>query len=572
MIKRGLFMENGFYPRARLRRESFLSLDGEWDFAYTKEGEAPKRFEERITVPFPPESRLSGIGRGHEKNEYMFYRKVFSLPEGFLLGEGEVLLHFGAVDQHALVYLNGVPLGEHSGGYLPFSFSVRALLKQENELLLRVADPLDHDLPYGKQKEKRGGMWYTPHSGLWQSVWMELVPRGGVLDIAVSSTDTEATVTVKSASERLTLSYLDGEERVELAFSGSVTVRPKSARLWSPEEPNLYPFTVSTEAETVSSYFALRRLEVKNANGSARFYLNGKPYFLNGVLDQGYFEGGIVVPETPSEYEKDILRMKELGFNMLRKHIKVEPPAFYEACDRLGMIVFQDAVNNGRYDFLTQTALPTVAFKRMPRIFLHKSKRAREIFREHTLKMLSEVCFYPSVLLFTIFNEGWGQSADADALYKEFKTLYPDMLFDTASGWFKTKATDMRSDHVYFKRVRACYKKEKLPVMISEFGGYSYPVEGHLFNTERNYGYGTCKNGEELFARLEKLYLGEIVPAIKSGVSGLVYTQLSDVEDETNGFYTYDRTVCKVDKEKMKDMMRACESAYLSACTASEES
>ncbi len=564
-------MENGFYPRARLCRESFFSLDGEWDFAYTKSKERNACFKERIRVPFPPESRLSGIGRRHEKDEYMLYRKLFSLPEGFLSGEGEVLLHFGAVDQYAEVYLNGEHIGSHTGGYLPFSFSVRALLKAENELFVCVKDPLDRSLPYGKQREKRGGMWYTPHSGLWQSVWMEFVPKGAVLDIAVSSTDKEATVTVKTESERAVLSYLDGDERVEIAFSGSVTVRPKSARLWSPEEPNLYPFTVSTEAETVSSYFALRRLEVKTVNGSARFFLNGKPYFLNGVLDQGYFEGGIVVPESPDEYEKDILRMKELGFNMLRKHIKVEPPAFYEACDRLGMIVFQDAVNNGRYDFFTQTALPTVAFKRVPRFFLFKSKRARAVFREHTLEMLSELCFYPSVLLFTIFNEGWGQSSDVGELYKEFKALYPSLLFDTASGWFKTRETDMRSDHVYFKRVRACYKKEKLPVMLSEFGGYSYPVEGHIFNTERNYGYGTCKSGEELFARLERLYLGEIIPAIASGVSGLVYTQLSDVEDETNGFYTYDRALCKVDKKRMKDMMRACENAYLAACTKAEE-
>ena len=564
-------MKNDFYPRARLRRESFFSLDGEWDFAYSKEKSAPSRYEEKITVPFPPESRLSGICRGHEKNEYMFYRKVFSLPEGFVSGEGEVLLHFGAVDQYASVYINGEYIGSHTGGYLPFSFSVGEFLREENELSVRVLDPLDHTLPYGKQKEKRGGMWYTPHSGIWQSIWMEFVPRGAVLDIAVSSNDTEATITVKTESESALLSYLDGDERVEIAFSGSVTVKPKSARLWSPEEPSLYPFSVSTEAETVTSYFALRRLEVKKVNGSARFYLNGKPYFLNGVLDQGYFEGGIVVPENPSEYEKDILRMKELGFNMLRKHIKLEPPAFYEACDRLGMIVFQDAVNNGTYNFLTQTALPTVAFKRVPRFFLGKSKRAREIFREHTLKMLREVCFYPSVLLFTLFNEGWGQSRDADTLYKEFKALYPNMLFDTASGWFKTKATDMRSDHVYFKRVRACYKGEKLPVMLSEFGGYSYPVTDHLFNTERNYGYGTCKNSAELLARLEKLYLGEILPAIASGVSGLVYTQLSDVEDETNGFYTYDREVCKVDKQKMKNMMQACENAYLAACTSAEE-
>ncbi len=563
-------MRKNFYPRSRLRRESFFSLDGEWDFAYQSESSPPASFKEKITVPYPPESRLSGIERRHEKDEYIFYKKVFCLPEDFAAGEGEILLHFGAVDAYADVFLNGELMGSHTGGYLPFSFSVRELLRQENELLLRARDPLDPDLPYGKQREKRGGMWYTPHSGIWQSVWMEFIPKGGILDIAVSSNDTQATVTVKTESERATLRYFDGDEEITVDFSGSVTLSPKSARLWSPEEPNLYPFTITTEAETVSSYFALRRLEAKTVNGKSRFFLNDKPYFLNGVLDQGYFEGGIVVPSHPSDYEKDILSMKALGFNMLRKHIKIEPPAFYEACDRLGMIVFQDAVNNGKYSFLWQTALPTVAFKRVPRCLLRKSRRAKAFFREHTKDTLKELCFYPSVLLFTIFNEGWGQ-ADADALYKELKSLYPDLLFDTASGWFKTGATDMRSDHVYFKPIRACYKKERLPVIISEFGGYSYPVKGHLFNTERNYGYGTCRDGDTLFLRLQKLYLGEVLPAVRSGVSGLVYTQLSDVEDETNGFYTYDREICKVDAEKMKKIADTLKDAYLEACATEEE-
>ncbi len=563
-------MQNDFYPRARLRRDSFLSLDGEWDFAYLKTEDAPAAYQERITVPFPPESRLSGIGRQHEKDEYMFYRKVFSLPEGFVTCEGEVVLHFGAVDQYADVWFNGTLVCSHTGGYLPFSASVGGLLKAENEIVLRAYDPLDHTLPYGKQREKRGGMWYTPHSGIWQSVWMEFVPKGAVLEIRVRANDEEATVSVKTESESATLRYTDGDEVVTITFSSSVTLKPKSHRLWSPEEPNLYPFTVSTEAETVSSYFALRRLEVKTVNGHARFYLNGKPYFLNGVLDQGYFEDGIVVPKSPLDFERDILSMKELGFNMLRKHIKLEPSAFYEACDRLGMIVFQDAVNNGGYSFLRDTALPTVTFKRMPRFLLRKSREARRVFREYTGEMLKELSFYPSVLLFTIFNEGWGQ-ADAEELYREYKALYPDMLFDTASGWFKTDATDMRSDHVYFKRIKPNYKREKKPVVISEFGGYSYPVEGHLFNEKNNYGYGTCRDGESYAKRLRALYLDEVLPAVQAGVSGLVYTQLSDVEDETNGFYTYDRALCKVDKEKMKEISRTLFAAYAAVCREEEQ-
>lgn len=558
------------YPRAHIRRKSFFSLDGEWSFAYSECKYAPASFDETIVVPYPPESSLSGIGRIHRDDDYLFYQKRFSLPEDFLSSCGEVLLHFGAVDQHADVWLNGTFLGSHTGGYLPFSFPIRSLLRDENVVTVRAKDTLDHTLPYGKQRKRRGGMWYTQHSGIWQSVWLEAVPEEYIESISVKSSDVAATISVTSSAKNMTLRYFDGDEEVTIDFCGEVTVTPKSRRLWSPEAPNLYPFTVSTDSDTVDSYFALRRLEVKTVNASARFFLNGEPYLLNGVLDQGYFSDGIVTPSSPDAYEKDILSMKALGFNMLRKHIKLEPPAFYEACDRLGMIVFQDAVNNGHYSFFTETLLPTLGLQRVPEALLLKSKAAKKAFRENTLGMLKELSFHPSVLLFTIFNEGWGQ-ADTKALYEECKALYPDMLFDTASGWFKTFATDMRSDHVYFKRIRARYKKERLPVMLSEFGGYSYPVEGHLFNTKRNYGYGTCKNEEALWDRLQALYLGEVLPAIRSGVSGLVYTQLSDVEDETNGFYTYDREICKVSPEKMKQMMHVLHDAYIDACTEKEK-
>ncbi len=552
------------YPRPRCKRDSFFPLSGEWEFAVSDARE-PSLYDKRITLPFPPESRLSGIEKGHEAGEYLFYRKRFSLPKDFAPCDGTVLLHFGAADQICDVYLNEHFLGTHIGGYLPFSFQVEKLLGEENILSLCVKDDLDPTLPYGKQTHHRGGMWYTPFSGIWQPVWLEFVPRGGIFDIRVSATDSEATVRVLSESETLTLSYLDGEETVTLSFRDEVTVRPKNIKRWSPEEPYLYRFTVCSGSDSAESYFALRRLEVRTVNGRARFFLNGKPYLFHGVLDQGYFKEGISTPASPTEYERDILRMKELGFNMLRKHIKLEPAAFYEACDRLGMVVFQDAINNGKYSFLWQTALPTVGMKRAPRFMLRKSKEAKAFFRTHTRELLEEVSFYPSVLLFTIFNEGWGQ-ADAEALYEEYKALYPSLLFDTASGWFRTDKTDMRSDHVYFKRIKPSYEKERKPVILSEFGGYSYPVEGHIFKEGHNYGYGTCRDGAEFMARLEGLYRNEVLPAVKAGLCALVYTQLSDVEDETNGLYTYDRAVLKADKEKMKRIAEALYEAYRGAC------
>ncbi len=535
------------YPRPRLWRDSFFSLDGEWEFTFSPEAKEPATFPSRITVPFPAESALSGIGKGAEEGEFLYYRKRFSLPEGFCLAK--TVLHFTAVDQVAEVFLNGTSLGCHVGGYLPFSFDVTALLKEENVLMLRVSDPLDLTLPYGKQRKRRGGMWYTPFSGIWGTVWLESFPEGGLYGVAVRGDDKSVTVTVDT-DVPVTLTYLDGEEEKTVCFEKTVTVTPSHPHPWSPDDPYLYPFTLKTEEDEARSYFALRKIEAREINGKSRILLNGKPIFLHGILDQGYFADGISTPATPEEYEKDILRMKSLGFNMLRKHIKVESEVYYSLCDRHGMVVCQDAVNNGRYSFLWQTALPTVGMKRIPSFLLFKSKRAREIFARHTEEMLEHLSFYPSMLLFTIFNEGWGQS-DPKPLYEALKKKYPYLLFDSASGWFRTPYTDFKSDHVYFKPVRARYGKVKKPVFLSEFGGYSLPIAGHTFPSGKNYGYTLCRSEKELTERLSRLYLNEVCPAIEKGLSAAVYTQLSDVEDETNGLYTYDRQVLKVDAEAM---------------------
>ena len=546
------------YPRPEMRRDSFFSLNGEWELAFSKKREIPEDFPMRILVPFPPESSLSGVTAIRQQNELLYYRRTFHLPEGF--HKSKTLLHFGAVDQVVTVVLNGSPLTTHEGGYLPFSVDVTPYLEEENVLVLAVEDTLNHDYPYGKQRVKRGGMWYTPVSGVWQSVWMESYPEGGIYDVRTSGDDKSVTVSVTSDAAHLTLTYLDGDEEKTVEFSGSVTLTPESRRLWSPDAPSLYPFTVKSETDEAHSYFALRRLEAVRVGNRTRFALNGKPIFLHGVLDQGYFKDGIYLPEDPMEYEKDVLRTKALGFNMTRKHIKVEPSLFYEACDRLGLIVCQDAVNNGAYSFFWHTALPTVGMKRFPNCLHRKSERAKEIFLSHARDTLDRVSRFPSVLLFTIFNEGWGQK-DEDVAYDTLKALYPDMLFDTASGWFQTDKTDMRSDHVYFKRVKPNYEKEAKPIFLSEFGGYSLPLPGHIFIEGKNYGYTLCKDAAELEARVLRLYYEEIVPAVRAGLCGAVYTQITDIEDETNGFYTYDREVCKVNTEKFAAVAKALQAA-----------
>lgn len=545
------------YPRPLLWRDSFFSLDGEWELAFSADAKEPAVFPLRVTVPFPVESALSGVGKAPEAGEFLYYRKSFSLPDGFCLAT--TVLHFTAVDQVAEVFLNGTSLGCHTGGYLPFSFDVTALLQEENVLTLRVSDPLDTSLPYGKQRKKRGGMWYTPFSGIWGTVWLESFPEDGIRGIAVTSDDKSVTLSVDTEGP-VTLSYTDGEEEKTLSFEKSVTVTPHHPHLWSPDDPYLYHATLKTKDDEARTYFALRSLKAEEIGGKSRLTLNGKPIFLHGVLDQGYFRDGISTPASPEEYEKDVLRMKSLGFNMLRKHIKVESAVYYSLCDRYGMIVCQDAVNNGEYSFLWQTALPTVGMKRLPTFLLFKSKKAKEFFAAHTEETLDHLASHPSLLLFTVFNEGWGQS-DPKPLYTRLKAKHPHLLFDSASGWFRTSHTDFKSDHVYFKPVRARYGAVKKPVFLSEFGGYSLPIAGHTFPSGKNYGYTVCTSREEFEKRLTRLYLSEVCPAIKKGLSAAVYTQLSDVEDETNGLYTYDREVQKADTDVMLHIKKELDAA-----------
>ena len=549
------------YPRPLLWRDSFFSLDGEWELAFSADAKEPAVFPLRVTVPFPVESALSGIGRGPGAGEFLYYRKRFSLPEGFCLAT--TVLHFTAVDQACEVFLNGMSLGCHTGGYLPFSFDVTALLKEENVLTLRVSDTLDLSLPYGKQRKKRGGMWYTPFSGIWGSVWLESFPENGIHGVTVVGDDKSVRLSVDAESP-VTLSYTDGEEEKTVCFEKTITITPSHPHPWSPDDPYLYHVILKTKDDQARTYFALRKLEAKEINGKSRLALNGKPIFLHGILDQGYFADGISTPATPEEYEKDILRMKSLGFNMLRKHIKVESQVYYSLCDRHGMVVCQDAVNNGRYSFLWQTALPTVGMKRLPSFLLFKSKKAKEIFAAHTEETVEHLVSHPSLLLFTIFNEGWGQS-DPMPLYESLKAKYPHLLLDSASGWFRTPHTDFRSDHVYFKPVRPRYGKVAKPVFLSEFGGYSLPVPGHKFPSGKNYGYTVCASREELARRLTELYIKEVCPAIEKGLSLAVYTQLSDVEDETNGLYTYDREVQKVETEVMLSIKKELDGALAAA-------
>ncbi len=615
----------GNYPRPRMRRESFYSLNGNWSLNGQK-----------ILVPFPPQSFLSGY-EGHV-GAVLEYKREFAMPVDWK--GGRVLLHFGAVDQVAEVFLNGHFAGGHEGGYMPFSMDITEYVREGiNVLEVKAKDTLSHMYPYGKQRKNRGGMWYTPVSGIWQSVWMEHVPEVYIRKLDVTADMKKVRISVEKGggiserepaekgggiserepvekgggiSEREPVEKGGGKSEREPAEKGGkksdivpeggiagkamlgaqmvggevacgiqveITLHDGSIHLvqaegaqvevdlgailladgtkyqpmlWTLEQPYLYEMTVTLGEDKVSSYFGLRTVEIKEVDGMPRVCLNGEPVFLHGVLDQGYYCDGIYLPAEEEEYERDILRMKELGINLLRKHIKIEPECFYYFCDVHGMLVMQDMVNSGHYSWLKDTALPTIGICQKGKGTFLSQKRRRDFFVESMKETIAHLRGNPCVVAYTIFNEGWGQF-DSDAMYELAKELDSTRLYDATSGWFHGKKSDFDSQHIYFKPLKLS-PAPQMPVLVSECGGYSYGISGHVYSKYTRFGYGDCRDSRELTERIRQLYEETILPGIPKGVCGCVYTQLSDVEDETNGLYTYDRRVCKVEKAAIVEL------------------
>ena len=542
------------YPRPQMRRDSYLNLNGEWEFS-TNYGE-PSGVK-TILVPFCPESRLSGVEYHFPEGAALTYRKKLKLPEGF--NRGRVLLHVGAADQTAAVFVNRTKLCEHQGGYESFCVDITEALQEENEIVIVCTDDLtDQSFPYGKQvlPEKRGGMWYTPVSGIWQSIWLESVPETYIRKLNIENHGASVTITTEPALNGFVKVTGLGDFALE---NGTVTIAPENPRFWSPEDPYLYDFIIAAGEDRIESYFAIRSLEVKKIGDYPRLCLNGKPYFFHGLLDQGYWPEGLLTPPAPESYADDILAMKALGFNTLRKHIKVEMEEFYYQCDRLGMIVWQDMVNNSDYNFIRDTALPTVGLQKRDDRKWHLQPGHRDGFFRSAGALVNQLKNHPSICLWTIFNEAWGQF-DSDNVFDWFRTLDDTRFIDTTSGWFRREKSDVDSRHVYFRKVKLKGDGKK-PLILSEFGGKTYKAEGHIFNPEKSYGYGGCETLEKLNEAVSKLYLEEVLPCIGKGLCASIYTQVSDVEDEINGIVTYDRKLCKLTPETMIPVAEALQAA-----------
>lgn len=550
------------YPRPQFQRKSYVNLNGIWRYAITKSPQKPAEFDGDILVPFSPESTLSRVGRQLRPNQFLWYFRTFKLPSSF--NKGKVLLHFGAVDSVCDVFVNDVHVCHHEGGYNAFSADITAALQSdENRLLVKVQDFTDTKFhTNGKQSSHRKGMWYTPQSGIWQTVWMESVPAQYVKSIKITPNFDEASVTVEvecNFDEPVTVIVKDGEQEVCKADGkGKITVHfDDGFKEWSPESPFLYNLTVLSRRDRVDSYFGMRKFSCEQVDGVWRLMLNNKPYFHNGLLDQGYWSDGLYTAPSDEAMVYDIQTIKDLGFNMLRKHIKVEPMRWYYHCDRLGMLVWQDMPSGGtKQHKMTTLYLPFLGVKKLNDAnyarFSRKSLESRTTYLKEYAEMMSQLYNCTCVSTWVPFNEGWGQF-DAKKVAQQTKVCDPTRLVDHASGWHDRGGGDFQSLHVYFKKVRFRNDGNRATVL-SEFGGYSYKETEHSFNPDNTYSYKIFPDKASFNKGLKELYQRDVIPKIPLGLSATVYTQVSDVEDEVNGLLTYDRKVLKVDAEMMKEI------------------
>jgi beta-galactosidase/beta-glucuronidase len=554
------------YPRPQMVRDSYLNLNGEWDYCITKD-ENDHSVDGKILVPFSPEAALSGVGRRVYPDDVLIYRRMVDLPKDFR--KDRLILHFGAVDQEAKIYVDETLVQQHLGGFTPFSADITDFVSRDRfALKVSVRDITDTSYRQtGKQRLKRGGIFYTPQSGIWQSVWLESVPNGYVKDLLIETDFDEAkvkfqivSVTTNDQIQNIIKIRFGEEEIGGQIFSGdTVQIKLEAMKAWTPETPNRYQYELHYGEDIVSGYFGMRKFERKaDEKGIMRFFLNNQPYFLSGVLDQGYYPDGLLTNPTDEAMIYDIQTMKDYGFNFLRKHIKIEPLRWYYHCDRLGLIVWQDMINGSTskdvkiHHFLSMIKINLNDARYL--FFGRRHKKGRDQYLIELQEMVSHLKNVTCISTWVPFNESWGQF-HALKVEKLVKKMDPTRLVDHASGWSDQKGGDYHSRHIYFQKINFPKRQAKKRILaLTEFGGYSLRLDEHSFNSEAIFGYKIFATVAELNQAVKELYEKQIYPEIDKGLSVLVYTQLSDIEDEVNGIVTYDRKVEKIDRQLMREI------------------
>lgn len=561
------------YPRPQMRRRDWLNLNGIWEIAVVRrQVTTVDEFPGQILVPFPIESALSGVKQPLLPGERLWYRRRFTVPENWR--GRKVLLHFGAVDWEAQVWVNGNSVGSHRGGYDPFSFEISSHLKpnEENELVVAVWDPSDvGSQEQGKQRLVPFLAFYTAVSGIWQTVWLEPVPQTYIErikitpDIDVEQLSVGVTCRGETAGMRVVALAFDGNRIVGVgAASPGEVIRfevPKP-KLWHPNSPYLYGLRVWIESDgrkvdEVESYFGMRKFSLgKDAHGIPRLFVNNRPLFQYGPLDQGYWPDGIYTAPTDAALRYDVETAKKLGFNMIRKHVKVEPARWYYHCDRLGMIVWQD--------------LPSAAPRLVSLVYplLHLGKKdddyaafgrediaSRENYRRSLQAIMDALHNSPSVAMWIPFNEGWGQF-DAAEIAQWVKEYDPSRIVNHASGWFDQGAGDVKDSHIYSRELEISTWDPARAVVLGEFGGLGLPIASHAWQLERLFMYDRSDSSQQLTEKYMRLLEEQVAPLVPQGLAAAVYTQLTDVEGEVNGLLTYDREMAKVDSERITQANR----------------
>ena len=578
------------YPRPALRRDSCEILNGPWQYAITQTAEYPAAWQGSILVPYSPEAPASGVNRTLQPGQWLHYHRLFAPPAG---EGGRVLLHFGAVDYACAVQVNGHLAGGHRGGYWPFTLDITDLLNGtgRNSLWVAVQDPTGHGTQArGKQTLKPGGMFYPAQSGIWQTVWLERVPDNYIETLTVTPDYDARTVTVRARTAKpggavnlwavvraggVTIAEDWGSDEADRDGAVTLNIPEEHFFPWSPDSPFLYDLTVGTTQgeeesfDTVHSYFALRKWScAPDARGVLRFCLNDRPILLNGLLDQGYWPEGLYTPPSDAAVVHELQTIKELGFNLLRKHAKIEPQRWYYHCDKLGLIVWQDMVNGGEpyrlwfVTYLTNVLQPLL--RKLPDtaalrgLLSRRSEASREEYGRELEATVEALRGHPCIGCWVPVNEGWGQFDAAQAV-ETLRTLDPDRLVDEASGWYDQGGGDVDSRHNYFYPLHL--RPGRRTVALSEYGGIAWPMPGHE-PPRRTYGYGTAKSRAELTGRYRKLQSETVLPQLRNGLSALVYTQVSDVEDEVNGLFTYDRQAIKPDPAAVRAVNEALEAEF----------